>query len=616
MENAVTATVIDSATTTDSAGDAQPVDVSTLVQWFESAEDASTDARKLAERDRDYYDNKQWTAEERATLEKRGQPALTYNRIKRKIDFMAGLEKRQRANPKAMPRTPMEEEAAAAFTDAIRYVVDDQKFNYQRSAVWKNMCVEGAGGYAVGFEQKPNYPGLCVTIRRVPWDRMFWDPHSSEADFSDAMYLGVVVWQDESEAKQTYANNPDIEQILTDTFASISNTDTYDDKPKFDVWADKKRRRVRIVQMCFKPDGKTWYYAEFTKGGLLKGGISPYKTDDGETDCEFAFQSAYVDRDNNRYGPVREMIDPQDEQNKRRSKLLHLLSVRQLRIDPAAGAVADVEEARKELARADGVLQGAKDGIEILNNADQVAGQFQLLQQNTVELDTIGANSALLGEQAGAPSGKAIQLNQSGGMVELGDLFDGLRHLDQRVFEKVAYRIKQGWTAEKWIRVTDDDSTVRFVGFNSQVNPEALPQNASVMSKPVAQVSVDIQIEDAPESISPTQENFNALVQLKQADPTIPTEFLIEAIPGLRNRKKIEDALAQQRQPDPMQEQAKQIALAGEAAKIGETESKTLKNRASALKDVTSAHIGEADAITKRQQAQQKNYLPIEQRLN
>ena len=37
--------------------------VSDLVQMFEEAEQTTSTARKLSERDRDYYDGKQWTAE-------------------------------------------------------------------------------------------------------------------------------------------------------------------------------------------------------------------------------------------------------------------------------------------------------------------------------------------------------------------------------------------------------------------------------------------------------------------------------------------------------------------------------------------------------------------------
>jgi hypothetical protein len=580
---------------------AQELDASMLVQWRDAAEESTIDARKYAERDRDYYDNKQLTDDEIKNLKKRGQPPVIINRIKRKVEFLAGMEKRQRATPKAMPRTPVEEQNADSATDALRYVIEDQRFDVKRSRVWENLVIEGAGGYEVCVEQK-SY-GLCVAIRRVAWDRMFWDPHSSEADFSDAKYQGIDIWMDEDDALAQYGDNPDVKEILAATYTSSSPArgDTYDDKPRSGVWADRKRRRIRISQMYFKISG-TWYYAEFTYGGVLKGGVSPYVNEDGEPECAFLFQSAYVDRDNNRYGVVREMISPQDEFNKRRSKLLHHLTVRQLRYDSTAGGVQDIEQVRKEFAKTDGVVDAPKDAVEVLPNTDQVAGQFNLLQQTSTELDLIGANSALLGEQGGAPSGKAIQLNQSGGLVELGNLFDGLRHLDRRVFDAVWNRIRQFWTAEKWVRVTDDERNIRFVGYNidpmkqAMLQQAGMPGNISMMQRPIGELYVDITIEDAPEGIAPQMETFNSLVQLKQAGPaSIPTEFLIETMPTLKSdlKAKLRDALDQSRQPGPEQ----QIKLAGAQAEVENIQSKTMKNVSDAQKNAADTQHNSMKAL-------------------
>ena len=77
-----------------------------LVGYYENFVDHTEDARQLSERDRDYYDGKQWTDEEIETLQKRGQPAIVVNRIKPKVDFLLGVERQQRTMPKAFPRTP------------------------------------------------------------------------------------------------------------------------------------------------------------------------------------------------------------------------------------------------------------------------------------------------------------------------------------------------------------------------------------------------------------------------------------------------------------------------------------------------------------------------------
>jgi hypothetical protein len=181
---------------------------------------------------------------------------------------------------------------------------------------------------AVAVEQDQN-GYWCVRLRRISWDRMFWDPHSSEVDFSDATYLGTVQWMDYDDALSMYRDNEEAGDILDATISSVAVTDTYDDKPKFNQWADKKRKRVRVVAIWIKRDDG-WFFAEFTKGGILKSGPSPYKDDQGKSDCELVFQSAYVDRENNRFGLVRELISLQDAINKRNSKALHQLNTAQI----------------------------------------------------------------------------------------------------------------------------------------------------------------------------------------------------------------------------------------------------------------------------------------------
>src|SRR5690606_8712122 len=94
--------------------DGSDYDLKRSVEYFEEAESATDEARRLSERDRDYYDNKQWTSDEIATLEKRKQPVVTYNRIQRKVDFLSGLERQQRKDPRAFPRNPKDEAAANA----------------------------------------------------------------------------------------------------------------------------------------------------------------------------------------------------------------------------------------------------------------------------------------------------------------------------------------------------------------------------------------------------------------------------------------------------------------------------------------------------------------------
>lgn len=586
------------------------IDAATLVDMFEASEDASSEARRLSERDRDYHDNLQLTADELAVLKKRGQPPYIDNRIKTKIDYLVGLEKQQRVNPRALPRTPMHEQDADAASQALNYIADAEQFDYKRSAIWRNLLVEGAGGMSVAVEfDRRGEPQ--IRLRRIAWDRMFWDPHSAEVDFSDAGYLGTVQWMDLDDAKAMY---PDAEafEALEATMASVKASDTYDDRPKHNLWADPKRRRVRICVIWYKR-GEDWHFAEFTKGGVLKSGPSPYVDGNGESTCELIFQSSYVDRENNRFGLVRELIYIQDSINKRNSKANHLLNTAQIVMTRGAVPDEDIEKVRREAARPDGVIileQPINGGIDqqfqFNTRSDLAPAQFQLLQEAKNAIDLKGPNATAMGEKAmgsTTASGKAIIASQQGGMISLGDLLDNLRHLDKRVFTAIWNRVRQFWTAEKWVRVTDDERNVKWVGMNVDpsrlqfASPEEQQMIAGVVGN-VAELDVDIIIDEAPDSVTPALEQWQALVELAKSGIPIPPDVLIRSAPNLKDKDQLIERMKEAQGADPMQEANVRLELEGKQADNQKTQAETAKIMAETQR--TGIEAGRAVVETQR----------------
>lgn len=564
------------------------LDVGALCRMFEESDNATYNARQMSERDRDYYDNKQWAPDEIAGLKKRGQPIITDNLIKVKVDYLDGVEKQQRIDPKAMPRTPRHEADADGATEALRYVAQEQKYDMLRSAVWRNLLVEGVGGISVSVKEGHGYggEGVEIELKRVPWDRLFFDPHSSEPDFSDAGYLGLVIWMNHADAIAMY---PDEREALDNTI-DTAPSQTYDDKPKFTMWADKARKRVRICQIWIKRD-EQWYFAEFTKGGILKSGPSPYVTDKGESDCGLFFASAYVDRDNNRYGFVRELISLQDEVNKRRSKSMHLLSVSQLHYEDGA-LIDNVETVRREMTRPDGTVKYAPGALQekravIVNGTELATAHFQLLEEAKRAIDLKGPNATEMGDKtqgSNAASGRAILASQQGGMTQLAHLTDRLHDLDVRVFRAIWNRIRQFWTAEKWIRVTDDEQNVKWVGLN--VDPErALAMQQSPNAEKiagivgdVAQMDCDIIIDEAPDSMTPQLEQFQSLVELKKFDANgeIPFKSIVRASPNLKVKQQMLKDMEQREQQQAQASQpVEQLKMRGAVAEVENTEADT-----------------------------------------
>lgn len=563
---------------------------------FREAETATYNGRVEAEKCRDYVDGRQLTDQERRTLAKRRQPAVVNNRIRRKIAWLVGLEIKQRTDPKAFPREPGAEADADAITDALRFVADNTRFDGKKTAVWSDMLVEGFGGVEV--VHKKNAQGeVEIEVNRYPWDRLFYDPHSREPDFSDARYLGSVVWQDVSAIQKEHADKAtDIEGQVVVLNRAESGFDTFDDRPKSGLWYDAKRKRARVVVIWHEVDGE-WHWCKFMSGVKLGAGKSVYVNEQGESQCPLILQSLYVDRDNDRYGVVRDMISPQDEINKRRSKALHLLNSRQVRVSPH---VVDQQDLSQNLARPDGVIRAERDEFEVLSTSDLAQGQVALLGEAKDEIDLMGANSALAGDTGESQSGRAVLARQQGGLIEIAPEMDLLAQFTQRVYEAMWCRVRQFWTAERWVRVTDDERNVRFVGLNRPITfgerlgqepPERVQeiarQLALVPNDPrlfqvigtennVAEISVDIILEEVPDRITLAGEVFEALLKY---GPALPPAVLIEADPSLPAAKK-EKLLELMQNQQPSQEQ--QIDAA--------------KGEASAMKDMAAAQKLQAEA--------------------
>ena len=595
-------------------------EVDKFVTWFTESESATRESRLRSERDADYYHGIQLTSSELSTLKSRKQPPVINNRIKPKVDYLLGLERQSRTDPRALPRTPVHEDAAAAATDGLRYVCDSNIFPQIRSEAFENGLIQGTYGAQI-IAKRSKKGDMDIKIIQIPWDRIFYDHHSRKRDFSDALYKGIVVWQDKDQAELLY---PGKEQVLTDTFASASSNDTYGDTPKL-IWIDGKRNRVRCIQIEYMHKGE-WWSCHFTQGGfLVDPAPSTYLDDVGEPSDTIELQSSFVDRDGNRYGLVRQYIDMQDEINKRRSKGLHLLNTRQVVAEK--GAVNDVQKARNELAKPDGYVE-INPGMEfkIQPTNDMAAGNFQMLQEAKNEIDAQGPNAALSGAEPRDLSGRAIQSLQQGSNTELGPLLDCLRAWQHRVYCHIWNRIRQYWTEEKWVRVTDDENNLKYVGLNKKITMgeqlikqlQAQGQEVSqeeiqqIMSDPraqqiavenaVADLDIDIILDEAPDTVSIQQEQFTEIARIYPSVPPqlqpLAFEMLIEAS-SLRNKKKFlqqmkgggDDPAAQEQQKQAQQQQQTLFDLKAkeQEAKIGTLNAKATLNMAQAHNAISPA---------------------------
>lgn len=522
---------------------------------------------------RRYRHGAQYTAEQREALKRRKQPEVTYNEIGRKINGTVGTIERQRQDPKAYPRTPQHEEGAELATAVLRYVMDEQEWNAKSPIVGADGATDGIGGLELTIEEGPK-GDREIAFEVVEPENFFYDPRSMRLDFSDARYMGVGKWVDIDQAKEMFPDKADQLDEAMDASDLTSNSD------KDNKWISSDNKSIRIVDHWYQHKGG-WCYCIYTSALKLMEGRSYLLDDKDKTYCKYIMFSANVDHDGDRYGLVRQLKSAQDEINARGSKGLHELNTR--RIIGEVGAFDDIEVTRREAARPDGIVlrnPGMEAEFDDSAKMANIEGQFKFLERAQGRIDTYGPNLALVGGDQGqsGPSGRAIQLNMAAGMAELGPFIIAYRGWKVRVYRAIFNAVQRHWTAERYIRVTDDEGLAQFIQLNG-VGIDPVTKQPTIINA-IGELDVDIILDEGPDTITAMQDMYDTLSNilpsmapiLKPAQADAVVTMLIETSPlAASQKKKFRDAAEQGKQPDPVAEQAKMAELQTLVNKARET---------------------------------------------
>lgn len=521
-------------------------DLSRKKRWFRAWEDNKRDELIEQREARRYYHDKQWTDEEIARLKKRGQQPTVRNRIKRKIDFLVGVEQRLRRDPKASPRTPKHEHDADTATAALRYCCDKTNWEKVSSEVMHDGLVSGIGVCMVGVKNAD------PAITYVPIDRFFYDPRSVQPDFSDCKYMGLHVWMDVDEAKEQWPTYAGQLESMVDRSSDMGTAVTEQDRSV--QWGDFEHRRVRIIEFWEKKahpqHGMCWYYCFFTGDVILDAGWSTYLSEDGKPDCPYAAWTPYVDEKGLRYGIIRTMRSVQDEINYAASKYLHRLASDRVYFNRQS--VEDVDEFRRQLARPDGAIEimgeWGKD-LGVIESGQKIQGEAERYQLAAAEIENMGPNPGLVGKGSGVDgaSGRALLAQRDSGMTELSPVFERHRDWKLRVYRKVWARCRQTWQGEKWIRITDDDKSIQFVGLNQF---EIGPNGALMVSNNIAEMDVDVILTEGPDTVTINEELMQVMANLGQAATSPVGKVMIE-LSNAPNKERLIKMLDEVNAPNP-----------------------------------------------------------------
>lgn len=538
---------------------------SKLWEWYTQEREKQAVNRYQMAIDQDFYDNLQWTDEDAAEVEARGQAPIVLNEIAPTIDWIIGTEKRTRVDFKVLPRAEDDVKPSDSKTKVLKFLSDVNKTAFSRSLAFSDTVKVGLGWLEDGARGDPTEEPIFS--RHESWRNMLHDSCGVERDGTDGRYIFRSRWVDldiavvmfparrrQLERAAVAANlwgNEEDEDLwylgqhyqARDAQGQVMGRRTYVGESSL---VNNRRARVKLIECwyrvperCFicqgevydgkrydpnNADMRTAYEQKavslydhlemkvrcsiMTEGDLIQDMPSPYKHN------RFPFTPIWCyrrGRDGMPYGPIRRCRDAQEDMNKRASKALFLLSTNRVIVD--ADAVEDHDEAREEAARPDAYIIKKKGTEFRIENNVQLAEEHLMLMDRDGRMirQFGGVTDDNLGRQTNAISGEAIKARQLQGSVVTAEIFDNLRYAIQTQGEITLSLAEQFITEARAIRLLGSRGKLEWLKINQ---PEMGADGQVRYLNDITASQADFVVDEQDFTQSVRQSMFEAMTEL------------------------------------------------------------------------------------------------------
>jgi hypothetical protein len=450
-----------------------------------------------------YYENDQFTDEQRAKLAARGQSAVSYNSIKGVIDWLKGTERRGRIDFTVAPRTDSSEarEGAQAKQELMKYLDYANQTGFERSLATDQSFVTGLGWLEVATRQDKQGPKVVAVAE--DWRNIVHDSRAISRDGDDARFLFRSKVIDLDVALALFPNNKvqleSVAQrgtgerlmgmwsgasnmIVGDAIASsegsaaaFAGTDLFSTRDRvmlLEAWTrEPVKRGDKHTGGLTDPVSWQIHCTIMTSEAILVESVSPYKHG------RFPFVPIWCYRSLETglpYCPIRDLVDIQDSLNSRIMRSHFLSHTSQLRMEKSAvdNTAMSLEQIERELRDpngiavfADGALSGGK-----VQEAKHAGDVRQLMELAKLDMDSIYRMSGVTPENQESRgddlSGKSRALRADQGSLLTTEIFDNLLRARNIEGALTLSLCEQYMTSERAIPVGGNGANRKFRQLN------------------------------------------------------------------------------------------------------------------------------------------------------
>lgn len=438
--------------------------------WLVQAELFEQDWRKRCNDYFDYYENNQWTEEERYEIESRKQQATVLNLVRPTIDTLLSIEISKRTNIQVVGREANDDMMADNLTALLSQINDSSDASYYESKAFKEGAIGGRGWIGCGVK-KNDFGEYDISIEWIPFEEVFIDPYHRKPDGTDAKYIIRCVWYDRDEVKAMFNKSLDsevFESVFGEDYQGVEYAAQENSTFRYDYY-DVKNQRVKVCY-CWYREGDKIKYVVFSDEVFLEG------SENGENPNPLKINhfplvpfTCFRRRKGLPMGMVELLMDAQDQINKLNSKYLWNMSANRLMVEESS--TDDPDELRDEWNKPDGLAIVNDGGLgkikveENLRESQFLAQHIQFLIQMMQR--TSGINDAMFG-QAGINERSAMQqrnrISQGTGMQT--SILENLHFTIKQINKLCLMLIGNFYNEKRVVRITGNNGLTQYITLN------------------------------------------------------------------------------------------------------------------------------------------------------
>lgn len=533
-----------------------------------------------------FYAGDQWSKADLAKLEEQGRPAVTINKVLTTINTMQGEQRSRRVDLQFKATKDATEESAHAVTKLAMSIWEANNGDWQESEMYDDGVIRERGYLDVRIDFSENLLGE-VSIEKTDSTEIVLSPDARSYDPKDWPEVFKTRWMSLDDIEEEFGEDKrkeiklhghagdhhgsDHYRFERRTFGSTYDAATVSDLSDEDH-SDVKEVRV-IERQHYKParvfclvnptNGEMRELPAGTKEKEAKAlaqqyGVLVHSKTKKRLRVTISVDSVllYDDwsvyrsitivpffpyfRPGRPFGPIRNLVSPQEVYNKTRSQELHI-------VNTTANSGWVVEKGSLSNMDADELASyGSKTGLVIETNPGKKApekikpnqiptGLDRISQKTSFDIKEVsGVNDAMLGFESSEVSGVALEKKDARGQVQLNVINDNLRRTRQILGRKLLELIKDFYTEERIVQLTDEgnpDAEQEEMVINQQ-------QEDGTVINDVTKGKFDVVISTMPARDTYDEVQFAEAINMRSAGIAIPDHRVV-AYSHLREKGEI-----------------------------------------------------------------------------